>query len=85
MIKPNEITDKIDMRSILIYFSLTSMSWEDLYEKIRRKESVKEEDMRKVFAEHNVEKRKFITIIDENYPDEWKYSTKPPFVIEIIN
>ena len=40
MVKPNEITDKIDMRSILIYFSLTSMSWEDLYEKIRRKESV---------------------------------------------
>ena len=85
MIKPNEITDKIDMRAILIYFSLTSMSWEDLYEKIRRKEADKEEEMRKVCAKHNGEKTKVIAIIDGNYPDGWKYSTKPPFVIEIIN
>ena len=81
----NKIIHEFKMSSILIYFSLTSTSWDDVFEKIRRKESVDEEDMKKVFAEHNVEKRKFITIIDENYPDEWKHSTKPPFVIEIIN
>ena len=41
--------------------------------------------MDKVFAEHNVEKRKFITLIDEDYPDTLKCSKRPPFVIEIIN
>ena len=75
----------MNLRSILIYFALTSTDWKDVYEKIRRRTSINKKDMDKVFAEHNVEKRKFITIIDENYPDEWKYSTKPPFVIEIIN
>ena len=85
MIKSNKKTDKFKMSSILIYFSLTSTSWDDVFERISRKESVAKADMDKVFAEHNVEKRKFITIIDENYPDEWKHSTKPPFVIEIIN
>ena len=77
--------NKMNIRSILIYFALTSTDWKDVYERIRRRESISKQDMDKVFAEHNVEKRKFITIIDENYPDEWKYSTKPPFVIEIIN
>ena len=41
--------------------------------------------MDKVFAENNVEKRKFVTIIDEGYPYSLKCSKRPPFVIEIIN
>lgn len=75
----------MNLRSILIYFSLTSTSWEDMYEKIRRRTSINKKDMDKVFAEQNVEKRKFITLIDEDYPDSLKCSKRPPFVIEIIN
>ena len=75
----------MNLRSILIYFALTSTDWKDVYEKIRRRTSISKADMDKVFAEHNVEKRKFITLIDENYPDSLKCSKRPPFVIEIIN
>ena len=75
----------MNLRSILIYFALTSTDWKDVYEKIRRRTSINKKDMDKVFAEHNVEKRKFITLIDENYPDSLKCSKRPPFVIEIIN
>ena len=77
--------NKMNLRSILIYFALTSTDWKDVYEKIRRRTSISKADMDKVFAEHNVEKRKFITLIDENYPDSLKCSKRPPFVIEIIN
>ena len=77
--------NKMNIRSILIYFALTSTDWKDVYERIRRRESINKKDMDKVFAEHNVEKRKFVTIIDENYPDSLKCSKRPPFVIEIIN
>lgn len=77
--------NKMNLRSILIYFALTSTDWKDMYEKIRRRTSINKKDMDKVFAEHNVEKRKFITLIDENYPDSLKCSKRPPFVIEIIN
>lgn len=75
----------MNLRSILIYFALTSTDWKDVYEKIRRRTSISKADMDKVFAEQNVEKRKFITLIDENYPDSLKCSKRPPFVIEIIN
>lgn len=75
----------MNIRSILIYFALTSTDWKDVYERIRRRTSINKKDMDKVFAEHNVEKRKFITIIDEDYPDSLKCSKRPPFVIEIIN
>ena len=75
----------MNIRSIVIYFALTSTDWKDVYERIRRRESISKADMDKVFAEHNVEKRKFVTIIDENYPDSLKLSKRPPFVIEIIN
>ena len=77
--------NKMNIRSILIYFALTSTDWKDVYERIRRRESISKKDMDKVFAENNVEKRKFVTIIDENYPDSLKCSKRPPFVIEIIN
>lgn len=77
--------NKMNLRSILIYFALTSTDWKDMYEKIRRRTSINKKDMDKVFAEHNVEKRKFVTIIDEGYPDSLKLSKRPPFVIEIIN
>lgn len=75
----------MNLRSILIYFALTSTDWKDVYEKIRRRTSINKKDMDKVFAEHNVGKRKFITLIDEDYPDTLKCSKRPPFVIEIIN
>lgn len=75
----------MNIRSILIYFALTSTDWKDVYERIRRRESISKKDMDKVFAENNVEKRKFVTIIDEDYPDSLKCSKRPPFVIEIIN
>ena len=77
--------NKMNIRSILIYFALTSADWKDVYERIRRRESISKADMDKVFVEHNVEKRKFVTIIDEGYPDSLKCSKRPPFVIEIIN
>lgn len=77
--------NKMNLRSILIYFALTSTDWKDVYERIRRRESISKKDMDKVFTEQNVEKRKFITLIDENYPDIFKCSKRPPFVIEIIN
>lgn len=75
----------MNLRSILIYFALTSTDWKDVYEKLRRRISIDKKDMDKVFAEHNVEKRKFVTLIDEDYPDSLKCSKRPPFVIEIIN
>ena len=75
----------MNLRSILIYFALTSTDWKDVYERIRRRESISKKDMDKVFAEQNVKKRKFITLIDEDYPDTLKCSKRPPFVIEIIN
>lgn len=75
----------MNLRSILIYFALTSTDWKDVYEKLRLRTSIDKKDMDKVFTEQNVEKRKFITLIDENYPDIFKCSKRPPFVIEIIN
>lgn len=58
---------------ILYTLCLISSSWEDMYDKIKKKEPIKEaycvpEDV--------------ITILDDKYPEIFKHSYKPPFAFQ---
>lgn len=68
-------------REIMIYLAAKyNGDWNRIYEAIKNKEHVNEIDVLSTVkdVESNV---KCLTIIDEEYPDEFKQIYKPPFVI----
>lgn len=67
------------MRDILLYFAVKySGCWERIYQAFAEREVTKIDDINKVKSENP---DNWITLIDENYPEEFKYVIKPPFVI----
>jgi len=66
-------------RDILIYLAIKYRNnWDAMYEAIKEKEIINEEDLKPALEKI---KGEVITIIDENYPKELKTKVKPPFVI----
>lgn len=68
-------------RDIMIYLATKyNGDWNRIYQAIKEKEHVNEMDVLSTVkeVEANVD---CLTIIDENYPDEFKQIYKPPFVI----
>jgi hypothetical protein len=66
-------------REIIVYLAIKYHNeWNAIYKAIQEKELVKEEDLR---AALSTLKGETVTIIDEEYPEEFKKIIKPPFVI----
>jgi hypothetical protein len=66
-------------RDILLYLAVKYRNnWDAMYEAIKEKELINEEDLKPALEKI---KGEVITIIDENYPEELKRTLKPPFVI----
>ena len=49
--------------------------WEDIYEDLKNKVYPNEEEI------DTIDNDKYITLLDEEYPLDLKYSYKPPFVL----
>ena len=67
------------MKKILVYLSIKYKGkWEDIYKAIAEKQKVDLDE-----AEEKIKKLdcNYLTILDENYPQEFKTIEKPPFVI----
>jgi DNA processing protein len=66
-------------RDILLYLAIKYRNnWDAMYEAIKEKELINEEDLAPALEKI---KGEVITIIDDNYPQEFKTKLKPPFVI----
>lgn len=66
-------------RDIIIYLSIKyAGDWNAIYQAIKNKEFVDEEQVTK--AVNNISD-KYVTIIDEDYPEKLKKIYKPPFVL----
>lgn len=69
----------MNMKEILLYFSIKyEGDWEKIYKAIADKEKVDDSDVK---ATLETVKCKYITIVDDNYPDKLKNCIRPPFVI----
>lgn len=69
------------MSDILIYFyEKYEGDWDKIYKAIRRKEAVNSEQAKK-FLKGYKDKYEYVTIIDNDYPEEYKANYKPPIVI----
>jgi hypothetical protein len=69
-------------REIIAYLAIKYHNkWEDIYEAIKEKERVEEDEVKKSI---DGLKGGFITIVDQDYPDEFKSIVKPPFVIFLL-
>ena len=69
------------MNDILIYFyEKYEGDWDDIYKAIQRKERVDATEA-KSFLKKYRNKYDYVTLIDNEYPDEYKANYKPPFVI----
>ena len=69
------------MSDILIYFyEKYDGDWDDIYKAIQRKERVDATEA-KSFLKKYRDKYDYVTLIDNEYPNEYKANYKPPFVI----
>ncbi len=69
----------MNARQILLYLSLKyEGNWEDIYDAIKRKEPINEDDM---LIEISKIKSNVTTLIDDDYPLYLKCIYKPPFVL----
>ncbi|MDE5545798.1 MAG: hypothetical protein K2I76_04255 [Malacoplasma sp.] len=67
------------MRNVLLYFTINhNGNWEKIYDSISNKEMVSDDVCLKV---KNSIKKNWLTILDDNYPEELKKILKPPFVL----
>ena len=70
------------MKSILIYFSIKYKGYfHDIYNAIKRKESIDIKDLDNINKLINSKKIQAITIIDDDYPEPLKLINQPPFVL----
>ncbi len=69
----------MNAREVLLTLSyLKSGDWTQIYQCIKDKEKIKEEDILKAKKET---KANFITIVDDNYPEFFKHLYNPPFLL----
>lgn len=67
------------MKKILLYFSIKyDGEWAKIYEALNKKEQVNEKLMEEYYIEY---KGKYVSIVENNYPDLLKEITRPPFVL----
>ena len=71
----------IGMNDILIYlYEKYEGDWDEMFEAINSKERVDYGETRK-FLKGYKSKYDYVTLIDEDYPEEYKGNYKPPFVL----
>lgn len=69
----------IKARNLLAYLAVKySQNWDNIYTAIKNKEDVDNETIEGTL---NTLKGKYVTIIDDDYPEELKHIFRPPFVI----
>ncbi len=69
----------MDAREVLLTMSyLKSGDWNEIYQSIKDKERLKDEEILKAKKET---KANFITVVDKNYPDCFKHLYNPPFLL----
>lgn len=69
----------MNMNLVLVYFAKKyEGDWEKMYQAIAQKERIDFKDLEKLDSDMNC---KYITIIDNNYPNHFKSKYKPPFVL----
>lgn len=67
------------MREVLLYFALKyNGEFADILEALKRKEKVNQELKEELFSKLNCN---YITVLDDNYPEELKEVAMPPFVL----
>lgn len=67
------------MDNVILYFAVKYLGdWEQIYMAISEKETINSKNLEKIKDEN---KNKFLTIVSENYPKEFKDIYKPPFII----
>ena len=70
---------KNQMNLILVYFAKKyNGNWDEIYQAIAKKEKVEMSELTKLEDDMDC---KYITIIDEDYPNHFKSKYKPPFVL----
>lgn len=77
----NEDAEPSKMRDILIYlYEKYDGDWDDLYTAIQNKERVDINVVESTVKRHK-KKYDYVTMIDRNYPEEYKGNYKPPIVL----
>ncbi len=66
-------------REILLYLSLKyEGDWDKMYDAIKKKEDIDFDLADELIA---AQEREYVTIVDANYPESFRYASKPPLVI----
>ena len=69
----------MDSREILLYYSLKfSGDWDSIHKAIETKEEIDEKEARKLIKSNT---SKYISYLDDEYPESLKRTPKPPFVL----
>ncbi|MDE5949609.1 MAG: hypothetical protein K2G54_01910, partial [Malacoplasma sp.] len=67
------------MRNVLLYFAIKhNGDWEKIYDSISNKEMISDAIC---LETKNSVKKNWLTILDDNYPEELKKILKPPFIL----
>ncbi|AZZ65283.1 DNA processing protein, SMF family [Metamycoplasma phocicerebrale] len=70
------------MNELLLYFNYKYKGdWNKIYNAIKQKEQIKEEDYKNFINQINTNNEKYITILDSDYPQKLLANRKPPFVL----
>ncbi|QJG66493.1 DNA processing protein, SMF family [Mycoplasma phocoeninasale] len=70
------------MNDFLLYFSMKYCGdWDSIYKAIKSYEKIDEDKIVEYINLDNIKDRKYISILDEQYPDHFSYLRKPPFII----
>ena len=74
--------EQLTMDDILIYFyEIFNGEWDEIFKAINRKQRV-DKDICIPMVRKLMEEYDYITVIDDDYPEEYKTQYKPPFVIK---
>ncbi|TPR54340.1 DNA-processing protein DprA [Metamycoplasma neophronis] len=72
----------MNMNEFLIYFTQKYKGdWDTVYRAIKKLEKVEEKEFDQIKQIEEVKNKKYITLLDENYPKGFNNLYKPPFVI----
>lgn len=72
----------MNSQEILLYYSLKfSGDWDSIYEAVESKEELDEKEAKELIKTNT---SKFITYLDDEYPESLKLMPKPPFVLYYI-
>jgi predicted Rossmann fold nucleotide-binding protein DprA/Smf involved in DNA uptake len=72
---------KFGMNDILVFFyEKYDGDWDSIYKAIRQKERVNYSEANQFLKKYK-DKYDYVTLIDNDYPEEYKGNYKPPFVL----